>query len=165
MEDLLQLISQKHEHAQRLAAENGSSGEQHVLSQGFGWMARPKGVALKNLLAALLEININIKKSSFDVICKPSGLHVDFLDMESVRVALPKLLFVEVKTATQSRVEKDFRGFFFALTENEMHAASALGCRHRVLLHNKNTGKFLITSIPEILRRKKSSTWQLSVQL
>ena len=75
------------------------------------------------------------------------------------------MCFVEIKTASQSRVKPGFDGFFFALTESEIVAAEVLGMCQRVALYNKHTGESLLTSISEILTRKKYSTWQLSVQL
>ena len=63
------------------------------------------------------------------------------------------------------RVRPDFSGFFFALAEGELIASEALGSRHRVMLLNKATGTMLLTSVPEILMRAKSTNWQVSVQL
>jgi hypothetical protein len=58
-----------------------------------------------------------------------------------------------------------FSGFFFALTESEIAAAELLGHRHRVALFNNLTGELLISSVPDIIARTRSMTWQLSVQL
>lgn len=120
---------------------------------------------MRMLMTALQQSGIAIKPTSFDLIALPAGLTVDFLDLDSVRSALPEMKFIEVKTANQSRVQTDFAGFFFALTEGEITAAEALGERHGVLLFNKTTGDQLLTSVPEILARARSTNWQLSVQL
>jgi hypothetical protein len=34
-----------------------------------------------------------------------------------------------------------------------------------VALYSRTTGQYLLTSVPEILARARSTTWQLSVQL
>ena len=130
------------------------------------WIQRPNGGAQLNVLrAALDETGIAIKGSSFDVIVLPSAAQIDFFNAAEVRAALPNMCFVEIKTASQSRVKPGFDGFFFALTESEIVAAEVLGMCQRVALYNKHTGESLLTSISEILTRKKYSTWQLSVQL
>lgn len=58
-----------------------------------------------------------------------------------------------------------FGGFFFALTEGGINAGQQLGERHKVALHNTNSGEVLITSVAEIRSRARSMTWQVSVQL
>jgi hypothetical protein len=80
---------------------------------------------------------------------------VDFTELKSIRSALQSMVFVEIKTANQSRVRPDFSGFFLAFTEGELAASEALGDRYRVTLLNKATGKMLLTSVPEILSRAK----------
>lgn len=104
-----------------------------------------------------------IKGSSFDAIAMPYP--IDFADPAAVRSALGEMVFIEIKTANQARTKEGFAGFFFALTESEIAAAEALKERHRVALYNKLTTELLMTSIPEILARARSTTWQLSVQL
>ena len=120
---------------------------------------------MRTLLGALAESGIRIKASSFDAIALPAGVEVDFGDVTSVRAALAEMVFVEIKTANQSRVREDFSGFFFALTESEIEASIALGRRHRVVLFNKLTGSMLWTSVPELLNRSRSRTIQVSLQL
>ena len=117
------------------------------------------------LLSALRKNGISIKASSFDAIALPDSLTIDFQDPQSVAVALSEMIFVEIKTANQSRVKDDFSGFFFALTESEIAASEALGDQHRVLLYNRTTDARLLTSVPEIIARARSTTWQVSVQL
>ena len=130
------------------------------------WIQRPNGGAqLRVLRAALDETGIAIKGSSFAVIAMPSAAQIDVSNATEVRAALPNMCFVEIKTASQSRVKPGFDGFFFALTESEIVAAQILGMRHWAARYNELTGETLLTSILEILTRKKSSTWQLSVQL
>ena len=162
---LIEIIQAKHAHLERFANQSGAAGEAIALLEMEHWIQRPKGAQLKVLLAALGEIGIAIKGSSFDAIALPRSTQVDFSNGTEVRAALPSMCFVEIKTASQSRVKPGFAGFFFALTESEIVAAEQLGLRHRVALYNKLTGELLLTSVSEILTRKKSSTWQLSVQL
>jgi len=116
-------------------------------------------------MAALRDSGIIIKRSSFDAIALPEGRTVDFTDADAVKSNLQDMVFVEIKTANQSRVRPDFSGFFFALTEGELFASEALGNRHRVMLLNRATGAMLLTSVPEILARARSTNWQVSVQL
>ncbi|MDU0370065.1 hypothetical protein ACFPAF_06650 [Hymenobacter endophyticus] len=160
-----EVIAAKRIHLARLANQQGAAGELLALHEEDTWVPRPKGNALKILLEALRETGITIKASSFDAIELPEGTEVDFLNKEQVRALLPAMVFVEVKTANQARVKPDFSGFFFALTESEIAAAEVLGNRHKVVLRNRLTGESLQTSIPDILARAKSSSWQLSVQL
>jgi len=95
----------------------------------------------------------------------PEAVIIDWFDIEQLRKIIDLMTFVEIKTANQSRVCKDFSGYFFAFTESEIEAAEALGDRHKVMLHNNLTGEMLLSSIPELLARARSTTWQLSVQL
>ncbi|HEY7578371.1 MAG TPA: hypothetical protein VH855_12310 [Acetobacteraceae bacterium] len=106
-----------------------------------------------------------MKRSSFDAVGLPEGRVVDFTDKGAVKANLEDMVFVEIETANQARVRPDFSGFFFALTEGELLASEALGRRHRVMLLNKATGTMLLTSVPEILARARSTNWQVSVQL
>ena len=128
-------------------------------------MPRPKGVDLATLLTALRDSGVVIKKAGFDAIALPAGRDIDFADIASVKANLQDMTFIEIKTANQARVRPDFSGFFFAFTEGELMASEALGDRHRVMLLNKVTGTMLLTSVPEILARARSTNWQVSVQL
>ena len=161
----IELVYAKRAHVARFANRSGAEGEAAALSEMEHWVQRPKGVELRHLLAALRETGIDIKGSSFDAISLPGGVTVNFTDVAQVRTVLPRMCFIEIKTASQSRVKPGFSGFFFALTEGEMIAAELLGERHRVALYNKLTGELLLTSVPDILSRSKSFNWQLSVQL
>lgn len=161
----IEFIKAKNQHIERLSNQSGASGETIVLEKMPNWLRRPRGIGLKILLAALREDGIEIKGSSFDVIALQNEDKIDFTDAELVKSRLSEMIFIEIKTTTQRRVKEDFSGFFFALTENEITAADVLGGRHKVALYNKLTDKLLITSVSEILTRKKSSSWQLSIQL
>jgi len=148
-----------------LANQRGAAGEAVALAEMDHWIERPSGSNLKLLLSELRETGVNIKGSSFDAIWLLGSVHIDFSNPAEVRAALPRMTFIEIKSASQARVKPGFAGFFFALTENEIDASEALGHRHRVALYNKITGELLLTSVSEILARTKSSNWQLSVQL
>jgi hypothetical protein len=161
----LELIQSKRAHVARLANQRGAAGEQASIEDMEHWVARPSGAALKILLEELRALGKEIKRSSFDALHIPNNSELNFLDPEAVRLALPTIDFIEIKTANQARVKPGFSGFFFALTESEIAASEALGPRHRVALYNKATSELQLTSVPEILARAKSSTWQLSVQL
>jgi len=161
--DLLALILEKKTHLARMANEAGAAGEVLAVSSTGHWIARPKGAVLKLLLGELAQTGVVIKASSFDAISVPDW--VDMASPESVRAHLDQMIFIEIKTANQARVKAGFGGFFFAITENEIAAADQLGARHQVALFNKNTGEVMMTSIPDILARSRSMTWQLSVQL
>lgn len=118
-----------------------------------------------NLLSALELTGLNIKRSSFDALSTPADIEVDFGSIESILEALPKITFIEIKTANQERVKEDFSGFFFALTESEISAAEQLGDRHKVALFNKRTSKMVMTTVSDIVAKSRSMTWQVSVQL
>lgn len=159
----LEVIAAKRAHLDRLANRGGAVGEQEAVLASGHWIPRPKGPALRGLIDALAAEGVHIKASSFDALAVPADL--DITDTNAVRSRLFEITFIEIKTANQPRVKAGFDGFFFALTENEIAAADALGARHRVALYNKISGEILLTSVPEIVARAKSSTWQFSVQL
>ena len=161
----IDVINSKKQHLARYANENGLNGELVTIESNENWIPRPKGNELKLLLSALEETGIIIKRSSFDALSIPKEVTVDFNDLESIKASLSDIVFIEIKSANQDRVKEDFTGFFFALTENEIKAAEALGNRHQVALYNKKTSEILMTSVSEIINRAKSSTWQVSVQL
>lgn len=161
----LEVIKAKRQHLSRMANQGGASGELSALTAMEHWMPRPRGSGLKVLLSALTETGVVIKGSSFDAVAFPTAQQIDFTNPVSVRSALPRMTFIEIKTANQKRVRPGFTGFFFALTEGEIAASEALRERHRVALYNNVSGELLITSVPEILARTKSMNWQLSVQL
>jgi hypothetical protein len=161
----LELIRSKREHAARLANQRGAAGEQVALADMQHWVARPSGKRLKILLAELEATGHVIKTTSFDAIHIADVDRIDFTDAAVVRAALPRMTFIEIKSASQARVRPGFAGFFFALTEGEMAAAEVLGPRHRVALYNKLTGELKLSSVQDILARARSSNWQLSVQL
>ncbi len=162
---LIEIVQAKRAHIERFASKSVAAGEVVALSEMEYWVPRPKGNALKVLLAALRETGVTIKGSSFDAISLSGTSGINFSDEAAVSAALPGMCFVEIKSANQARVKPGFSGFFFALTESEIVAAEALGTRHLVALYNKLTGELCLTSVPEILARAKSSNWQLSVQL
>lgn len=161
--DLFAIIAQKRAHLQRLANTNGALGERGAVLAMKTWLPRPRRNELKLLLDLLAETGVRIRPSSFDAIAAPGP--VDFRDIDRLRAQLDDLVFIEIKTANQDRVKPGFGGFFFALTESEISAAEALGSRHRVALFNNRTGEVLLTSVPEILARSRSTNWQVSVQL
>lgn len=163
--DLSEIIQLKKEHLNRLANQTGSEGEISVIEDLEALTRRPKGQQLKNLLAALKRTGIEIKGTSFDAIELPQNCNLNLDDIESIEHLINDITFIEIKTANQERVKPDFSGFFFALTESEIAAAEQLGKRHKVILYNKKTAATLVTSIPEIIKRRKSATWQISVQL
>ena len=162
---LTELLEAKRSHLARLSNSNGSQGESAAHSTSSNWVARPKGKARKNLLAALKRAGIEIKATAFDFISLPEGQAISFDSEENLFRDLPQMTFVEVKTATQKRVKAGFAGFFFAFTENEISAATQLGARYKVALFNKHTKELLITSLPEVMGRAGSTTWQVSIQL
>ncbi|RAZ89068.1 hypothetical protein DPM33_19035 [Mesorhizobium hawassense] len=159
----IEVIAAKRAHLARLANEGGALGEQHALLVMDRWIARPKGSGLRILLEELAADGIKIRASSFDALALSTT--IDFSDRGEVRLRLPEITFIEIKSANQPRVQPGFKGFFFAITESEIAASEQLGQRHRVALFNKITGELLLTSVPEIISRTKSMNWQLSVQL
>lgn len=159
----VELILARKVHLARLVNQRGAAGEVDAIASVTDWIARPKGAQLKLLLEELAATGINIKPSSFDAIAGAN--QVDFDDRSSIRAAIDRMVLIEIKTANQPRVKPGFSGFFFALTENEISAADQLGSRHQVALFNKITEKLLLTDIPSILTRSRSTTWQVSVQL
>jgi hypothetical protein len=161
----IELLKARREHVKRLSNQKGALGERAALAAMDDWLPRPRGPGMKNLLRVLEEAGTPIKSKSFDAIALEASERLRFDDLESIRSLLPSMIFVEIKTADQARVGKGFTGYFFALTENEIEAADRLGARHRVVLFNKRTDEMLVTSVPEILARARSMTWQVSLQL
>lgn len=165
MTSLVELIKAKRAHLARFTNQNGAAGEVSAIAEMTHWVPRPKGKALQLLLEGLKATGVSIKPSSFDAIALPPGCELDFLSASNLAAVLPSMVFIEIKSANQSRVKPGFAGFFFAPTENEISAAEQLRERHKVALYNKATGEVLLTSVAEILARARSSTWQVSVQL
>ena len=163
--DALALLKSKRAHAARFANEGGATGERATVSSRDNWVSRPKGRAMKVLLEALACAGTPIKATSFDAIALPEGVEVDFFDIEQVEAALGDMVFIEIKSSNQERVQPDFTGFFFSLTEKEIEAADLLGNRHIVALYNRQTDAIRLTTVAEIFRRTKSTNWQVSVQL
>jgi hypothetical protein len=161
----LEVVKSKREHIARLANRRGADGEQIALEEMPHWIQRPAGAGLKVLLDELRIVGKAIKSTSFDAIHIPGITSIDFSQALTVRAALPTMTFIEIKSASQSRVKPGFAGFFFALTEGEIAAAEVLGSKHRVALYNRLTGELQLTSVQEIITRARSSNWQLSVQL
>ena len=159
----LEIIAGKKAHLDRLSNQQGAAGEAELVEAMDGWVPRPKGRSLKILLNELQKIGISIKWSSFDAIYLSTIVNFD--NVEDVRSQIHDMIFIEIKTANQARVQPGFGGFFFAVTENEIEAADQLKERHRVALYNKKTGELLITSVPEIINRARSTNWQVSLQL
>ncbi|MFN1618290.1 hypothetical protein [Vibrio rotiferianus] len=164
--NVLAIIKEKNAHLARYSNENGAIGEELIINNFNELRNRPKGKQSKNLLQALKEKeNIVIKWSSYDALHIPKEIEIDFNDVESIKKSLQFITFIEIKSASQKRVKEDFSGFFFSLTESEISASDQLGDRHQVILFNKRTEKILVTSVPEIINRTKSTNWQVSVQL
>ncbi|MBK9136621.1 MAG: hypothetical protein IPM15_20305 [Betaproteobacteria bacterium] len=161
----LQLVQAKREHAARLANQSGAAGEQLAIAAMEAWLARPSGNGLRILLAELERLGKRIRATSFDAVHVAGETGFSFLDPAAVRERLPAMTFIEIKTASQECVKQGFAGFFFALNEGEIAAAEVLGVQHRVALFNRRSGELMLTSVPEVLRRAKSATWQISVQL
>jgi len=161
----LEVIQLKKNHLARLANQNGATGEIESVKSNDSWVPRPKGQELKNLIQMLEAEGVVIKRSSFDAVSLPEDVSVNFNDVNSIKSVLHQMTFIEIKTANQDRVKEDFSGFFFALTESEISAAEALGERHKVALFNKKTSQIVMTSVPDIINRARSMTWQVSVQL
>lgn len=152
------MIKLKKVHLTRFANQNGAIGESESVESQINWLPRPKGVQLKNLLTVLENNGIYIKGSSFDALSIHENVNIDFNNKESIENSLDDITFIEIKTANQDRVKEDFSGFFFALTESEIHAAEILGNKYIVAFFNKKTSEILLTSVPEIIRRSKSMT-------
>lgn len=159
----LELIMARQRHLNRFASEGGVQGERNAILLNAAWTPRPKGEQLRILLDALLRIGKPIKASSFDALAVPDCVNLS--DPTSVEAHLTEITFIEIKTANQPRVKPGFRGFFFALTENEIAASAALGNQHCVALFNSITNEIMLTSVAEIVNRSSSRTWQLSLQL
>jgi len=162
---LPELLKSRKEHLARLSNKNGSEGELLSIQMTHNWIKRPKGKEMKNLLHVLHERQIHIKSTSFDAIHLPDEIEVNFKNVESIENAFPYMTFIEIKSGKQNRIKEDFSGFFFAITENEIKASEHLKDKYVVALFNKNTKDLLLTSIPEIIQRSRSSNWQVSVQL
>ncbi|MNS73914.1 hypothetical protein D3C72_1073730 [compost metagenome] len=159
----LEVILAKRAHITRMANQSGAAGEQNAIQVHELWVPRPRGKELKILMEALAKSGFSIRASSFDALALPHA--IDLADAEQVRLRLPEITFIEIKTARQKRVRPGFDGFFFALTEREIEASEQLGKRHKVALFNTLTEEILLTSVDEIIKRSRSMNWQLSVQL
>lgn len=163
--DIHQLVRDRRAHLHRLASSGGAAGELFMRSAGKNWIPRPRGKQMDALMNALERSATPIARTSFDFIELPLKCDLDLASETSWFQWLPQLVFVELKTSNQSRVTADFEGFFFSLTEKEIAAFELLRERHVVVLYNAVTGVELRTSVPALVARARSATWQLSVQL
>ena len=160
--ELWEVIAARKAHLNRLANQGGAAGETEAIV-GMDWLPRPRGREMSLLLNELSKTGISVKRSSFDAIAMPQP--IKFKDPAVIQCHLEQMVFIEIKTANQSRVMPGFDRFFFALTENEISAAEQLGDRYRVALFNRRTKETLLTTVADIVARAKSTTWQVSVQL
>ncbi|MEZ9266208.1 hypothetical protein AB4508_07595 [Vibrio splendidus] len=160
---ILDVIELNKVHLDRLSNQSGSNGEALAVEKYDDMIPRPRGKKLSNLLDVLAETGIEIKKTSFDALACPDGL--DLGNLESIRNLIDQIVFIEIKTTKRKNVTDNFTGYYFGLTESEIDASKVLGDRHKVLLFNLNNRNTLFTSVPEILDRAKSQTWQVSVQI
>ncbi|MEH0788922.1 hypothetical protein [Vibrio alginolyticus] len=158
------ILNLRKEHLNRLSNYYGASGEKLAIGVHSNWIERPKGHELTNILSVLAEHKIVIKRTSFDAIAIPC-IEIDLNSCDSIREHINSFIFIEIKTTSKASVREDFSGYFFAFTENELNAAEQLGDRHRVALVNKRTERILITSVPELLARARSTNWQLSINI
>ena len=160
--DLGDLLAQRNARIDRLSATSGVIAERTAIRE-MNWRARPKGAEMSLVLRELEKSGVRIKSTSFDAIAGAQA--IDFLDQKQIRRHLPSMVFIEIKSTKNKRVKEGFEGYFFALTENEIHAAEQLGEKYRVALINSLSSEMILTSVPTILRHAKSKNWQLSVQL
>jgi len=144
----------------------GSAGEEFA-SLKQGWLRRPTGAKMKQLMAALEANDIRIQPTSFDAIAVPEGVELAFKNPKVLAEQVNDLTFVEIKSGRREELPEDFSGFFFALTYREIQAAIALGNKHVVALVNveKPEQGIFITNVWSLLDRSTSTNWQLSIQL
>jgi hypothetical protein len=164
METIKELLAGRRKHVKRLSNQKGANAELGLFESGK-YKKRPTGKEMKALLEAFVARKLNVKKSGFDAILVPEGITVDFSNTKSILASFDLLKFIEIKSTSKEKVKPGFGGYYFAFTESEMEAAEALGAQHMVLLVNTITGEKLATTIPELLKRASSKTWQMSVQL
>lgn len=164
METIGEILAGRRKHVKRLSNQKGANAELGLFESGK-YKKRPKGKEMQALLDAFETKKLNIKKSGFDAILVPEGVTVDFSDTKSILTSFDVLKFIEIKSTSKEKVKPGFGGYYFAFTESEMEAAEALGTQHMVLLVNTITGERLATSIPDLLKRASSKTWQMSIQL
>ncbi|AVH33418.1 hypothetical protein AL475_15990 [Vibrio fluvialis] len=162
---ITEILAMKKEHAERLSSFTGTTGEKLSIEDNKTWIERPKGSALSNLISALEQRGVKIKRTAFDAIAVPEDVTIDFQDIDSIGSHLDSFTFIEIKTTSKASVKEDFSGYFFAFTEGELRAAEQLGEKHQVALVNKKTESIVMSSVPELLSRAKSMHWQVSVQL
>jgi hypothetical protein len=136
--------------------------EQEALA-AMSCVPRPKAQELDNLLALAGEGRI--KKKAFDGLLLPPGAKVDFSDTRSIRRHLRQIIFIEVKTTSRPNVGKDFRNYYFSISENELDAAEQLGRNYRFALYNRRTGHYLILTLKQLKARIRRSHVSHSVQL
>jgi hypothetical protein len=160
-----ELIDGKRKHLGRFTNSIGASGERALVLSQDNWVERPRGREIKILLSCLEERNIRIKASSFDAIQVPEEVKVDFSLRDSVAASLSVLKFIEIKTSSKVTVDADFNGFYFSISEAELLAAEALGDQYVVALHHKVSQTYRFYSMDEIFRRRRSLSWQVSIQI
>ncbi len=143
--------------------ETGAKGEKLLISL-MGWVPRPKGEDLSNLLAVLADQGVRIKRTSFDAIELPEGVELNFADRAMLARWLPDMTFREIKSASQDRAGATFGSFLFTLSEHEIEAARQLGSQYVFTFFNLNTHLRRDMTLAEITREAQSVTRQVTIQ-
>jgi hypothetical protein len=136
--------------------------EQEALA-ALGFVPKPRAQELDNLLE--LAGGGQVEKKAFDGLLLPQGVAIDFGDKRSIRKHLRRIIFIEVKTTSRANVDRNFRNYYFSVSENELAAARFLGRNYRFALFNRRTGDFLLLTLDQLLARIRFWHVSHSVQL
>ena len=114
----------------------------------------------KHLAMAFASRNRIIYGKAFDIIRLSEPVNLD--DEKAVESKLAGIKIFEIKS-TNKPVEKDFRGYFFALTAAEVLVAQSLREQFGFLFVNVNTGHYMEMTLNDIFKRMKAiyPTWSI----
>ena len=128
------------------------------LGQGY---VVPSARQKRNLVLAFTDKGMILYGKAFDVV--RLSAQVDLDSLEDVKKHLPDILVCEIKS-TKQRFDKEFRGYFFALTAAEVLVSQSLKDRYRFIFLNTITGDHLELKLTDVFAKARGiyPTWSIS---
>lgn len=162
MDDEEQLITAAFDPLPVLEPGTGTSGSSTaktamaMLTQGDPAFVEPTKTQRRNLAMAFAAEDRIVYGRAFDAVRIPSGVEIDFDDLDSVTSNVGELLLYEVKSTNRAKLGEDFKGYFFALTTAELLVAQSLGAQFRFLLIHTLTGHRMELTLQDLFKKALS---------
>jgi hypothetical protein len=141
-------------------SKTASKAAKLLTEKGAGYVI-PTGKQKRNLVVACAKRDRIVYGKAFDVVRLTGSVDLDSL--EEVEAKLNQVLFCEIKSTRQS-FDKDFKGYFFAITAAEVLVAQSLKEQFRFIFVNTITGSHLELKLSEVFARARGiyPTWSIS---